>query len=333
MQTANILEARKLKKYYPIYTGLLQRHTADVKALESVDLVIPRGSTVGLVGESGCGKSTLARLVLMLESPSAGDILFEGKDLLGLRATERMEFRRKVQVVFQDPFASLNPRMTVEQILADPLLVHFGHYEQQRLIALLEEVGLGAEALQRFPHQFSGGQRQRLCIARALTLDPELIVCDEAVSALDVSVQAQILNLLVNLQQSRGLSLLFISHDLGVVNYISDYIGVMYLGQIVEFGTAQDVFHHSKHPYTRALMNAQPLIRAFHESQPSSRKATPTKISGEIPSPINPPSGCYFHTRCPFKREECTKGTFELFQLPEIASHYSRCPFYKHIGY
>lgn len=314
----NIIEVKNISKYYPIYSGLLQHHTGDVKAVESVDLAVPYGKTIGLVGESGCGKSTLSRLLLLLEPPTKGNLIFEGKNVNTLNSYDLAQFRQRVQVVFQDPFASLNPRMSVEEIVSDPLKVHRINYTQNDLVRALEEVGLSGDILQRYPHEFSGGQRQRIGIARALVMNPELIICDEAVSALDVSVQAQILNLLVDLQKRRGLSLLFISHDLSVVHYISDSIAVMYLGQIVEFGTSDYVFNHSLHPYTKALMEAEPRINKSRTEK--------TLIVGELPSPINPPSGCYFHPRCNQKRKSCDKGSYPLVLKNETNLHYSRCP-------
>lgn len=320
MSNPTLLETVDLSKYYPIYAGLLKNHIADVKAVESVSITVPLGQTVGLVGESGCGKSTLSRLLMLLESPTTGHLKFEGKNVDSFHSQDLLHFRQKLQVVFQDPFSSLNPRMTIEEILSDPMKVHKADYTRDTLIAVLEEVGLSSNILGHYPHEFSGGQRQRIGIARALVLNPELLICDEAVSALDVSVQAQILNLLIKLQEHRELSILFISHDLGVVHYISDYIAVMYLGQIVEYGPADQVFHHPQHPYTQALLDAEPKI--------GKKRKEKHIIRGELPSPINPPSGCYFHPRCSRKRESCHSGSYPLVHATQGSNHTTRCPFF-----
>lgn len=331
MQT--LLQCQNLSKYYPIYSGLLMRHSADVKAVESVDLVLPQGKIIGLVGESGCGKSTLGRLLLKLEEPTQGTIHYRGKNLNDLRGDELKAYRRQVQVIFQDPFNSLNPRFTVEEILADALKVHQeGFYDREDLCRVLTDVGLSSDALEKYPHEFSGGQRQRIAIARALVLRPELVICDEAVSALDVSVQSQILNLLVRLKDSYGLSLLFISHDLSVVHYLSDWIAVMYLGEVIEWGIAEELFKHPKHPYTQALLNAQPKIRSPHvfgndEDLAAEKRLLIPMIQGEIPSPVNPPRGCYFHPRCPMQRTECQTQHFPLNAWSADALQLTRCKF------
>ena len=314
-----LLACENLTKYYPVYSGLMQRHTADVKAVESVSLSLKAGQTLGLVGESGCGKSTLARLLLLLETPTRGTLSFGGRSVFDFSSEELLAFRRKVQVVFQDPFASLNPRMSIEDILADPLRVHQKETSRALLEKILAEVGLPSDVLDRYPHEFSGGQQQRIGIARALVLEPELLICDEAVSALDVSVQAQILNLLVQIQQKRHLSILFISHDLEVVHYLSDWIAVMYLGQIVESGPANQIFEASRHPYTKALLEAAPRI----QQQPHKKHL----ISGELPSPLHPPSGCYFHPRCLHQQPVCATGRYFLTPVSSNQQHLTRCPF------
>ena len=316
-----LLEAINLQKYYPVYEGIFKRHVADVKAVESVDLQMTLGKTIGLVGESGCGKSTLSRLLLLLESPTQGKIQFQGMSADQWSDQEYQQFRKEVQVVFQNPFSSLNPRMTIGEILADPLYVHtHTKPSEEELGKLLHEVGMSSKILSRFPHEFSGGQRQRIGIARALSLNPSFLICDEAVSALDVSVQAQILNLLVELQEQRNLGILFISHDLGVVHYISDQIAVMYLGQIVEFGEAEEIFQHPKHPYTQTLLHAEPKI--------GSKREKSSGIAGELPSSIHRPSGCFFHPRCPMKQNSCTQGEYPLQTIAVQNFHATRCRFH-----
>ncbi len=289
-----------LKKYYPV-KGLLFTK-GYVKAVDGVTIAVPRGKTLGLVGESGSGKTTLARLVLRLEEPTSGKIYFDGMDVLRLRGGELRRFRRRAQIVFQDPYGSLNPRMTVYELITEPLRVHgIKVGDPQGYVAkLLERVGLSPAHMFRYPHEFSGGQRQRIAIARALALNPEFLVLDEPTSALDVSVQAQILNLLKDLQRERGLAYLFISHDLGVVRYMSDYIAVMYLGRIVELGPAEEVFEKPLHPYTQALLSAIPV-----PDPEAARARKRVRLPGEPPSPLNPPSGCRFRTRCPLAFERC----------------------------
>jgi len=297
-----ILSVEGLTKRFPIRKGPLQRVVAQVHAVDGVSFTIQPGETLGLVGESGCGKSTLGRMVMRLIEPTAGRILIEGQDVTTLGRAEMRPFRRRAQMVFQDPYSSLNPRMTAAQIVGEPLEVHgvaSGHNRDRRVADLFARVGLRQDQMRNFPNQFSGGQRQRLGIARALALDPSLIVCDEPVSALDVSIQAQVINLLADLQTQLGLSLLFIAHDLAVVQHISQRIAVMYLGRIVEIGDRASLFREPLHPYTEALLAAVPV------PIPRSRRRTTRAPLGEIPSPMNPPSGCHFHTRCPHAMDRC----------------------------
>ena len=296
-----LLELRSVRKHFPVTGGLLLRPTGWIKAVDDVDLTVMAGETVGLVGESGCGKSTLGRLIVRLQDPTSGSIHFDGRDIATLDEKAMFQYRRAIQIVFQDPYSSLNPRMRVGRILAEPLRLHLGLGTaaiDAAVLKLLDSVGLPASAKDRFPHEFSGGQRQRIGIARALALKPKLIVCDEPVSALDVSIQAQILNLLQDLQEQYGLSYLFISHDLSVVRHMSDRIAVMYLGRIVELASGPDLFSAPQHPYTRALMASAPLPdpRANFDVAP---------LEGTVPSAANPPKGCHFHTRCRYVQDRC----------------------------
>lgn len=296
-----LLEVKGLKKWFPIKRGPLQRTAAQVKAVDGVDLRIRHGETVGLVGESGCGKTTTGKVLLRLEPATAGEVLFEGADILRMDAEQLRKLRRQMQIVFQDPYSSLDPRKRVEDIVAEPLRIHqIGTPAERRarVHQLLDVVGLTSEQAKRFPHEFSGGQRQRIGIARALALNPKLIVCDEPVSALDVSIQSQVLNLLAQLQQEYGLAYLFIAHDLSVVKHISHYIGVMYLGKLVEFADSEALFRNPRHPYTKALISAIPI------TDPDARRER-IVLEGDVPSPINPPSGCRFHTRCPHAADIC----------------------------
>jgi oligopeptide/dipeptide ABC transporter ATP-binding protein len=297
-----LISVRNLVKRFPIRGGLLSREVASVQAVSDVSFDIRKGETVGLVGESGCGKSTLGRCLLRLIEPTSGQIIYRGQDLTKLAPSEMRRLRRNMQIIFQDPYASLNPRMTVEEILAEPLEIHGlcrGKGEKRkRIMRLLELCGLRSEAIARYPHEFSGGQRQRICIARALAVEPEFIVCDEPVSALDVSIQAQIVNLMQDLQKELGLTYLFIAHDLKVVEHISNRVAVMYLGKIAEMTEAEELYQDPKHPYTRALLSAIPI------PDPTYQKDR-TILRGDVPSPINPPSGCFFHPRCPSAKDEC----------------------------
>ena len=291
---------------FHLATGLFSRKKESVRAVTEVSFSIEKGETLGLVGESGCGKSTLGRCLIRLIEPSVGKVVYGGKNLLELSGPEMRRMRRKVQIIFQDPYASLNPRMNVEEILGEPMDIHqlaSDRADRKRKIeSLLDRVGLRRESIHRYPHEFSGGQRQRICIARALAVEPEFIVCDEPVSALDVSIQAQILNLMEDLQKELGLTYLFIAHDLKVVEHISNRVAVMYLGRIVEVATAEEIYRNPRHPYTRALLSAIPIA---HPSERASKAATRVVLKGDVPSPIHPPAGCAFHPRCPSAQEEC----------------------------
>lgn len=290
-----ILVVRNLKKYFPIRAGLLRRVVGFVKAVDDVSFEVYEGMTLGLVGESGSGKTTVGRTILRLIEPTAGEVIFEGKDIAHLKPAELRPYRRDMQMIFQDPYGSLNPRMTVGEIIAEPLIVHTKMSKaeiEKRVYELLEIVGLRPEYARRYPHEFSGGQRQRIGIARALALNPKFIVADEPVSALDVSIQAQVINLMIDLQTNYNIAFLFIAHDLSVVKHMSDYVAVMYLGKIMEYGKNEHIFEQPRHPYTQALLSAVPVPDPDY-------KRERIILSGEIPSPINPPSGCRFHTRCP----------------------------------
>jgi oligopeptide/dipeptide ABC transporter ATP-binding protein len=296
-----LLEVTDLVKHYPVRRGVLRRSAGTVHAVDGVSFSLGVGETLGLVGESGCGKSTVARSVLRLVEPSSGSISLDGQDITHLSKTELRPHRRSMQIVFQDPFASLNPRMSAGDIVGEPLTVHglaSGRAKQERVAKLFEQVGLRPDQMRNFPHQFSGGQRQRICIARALALGPRLIVCDEPVSALDVSIQAQVINLLEDLQRQNGFSYLFIAHDLAVVAHISHRVAVMYLGRIVEIADKAELFNNPRHPYTQALLASVPI------ADPRSKRLTPL-VDGDVPSPVNPPSGCAFHTRCRYAMPAC----------------------------
>lgn len=301
----DLLRIEHLKKYFPIKGGFFGRTIGQVYAVDDVSLSIQKGSTLGLVGESGCGKSTLGRTILKLYPSTAGTISFDGKDLTHLSTNDMRPIRRDLQIIFQDPYSSLNPRMLIGTILEEPLIIHKIGTKQERLKRvdeLLDIVGLNQEAKFRYPHEFSGGQRQRVGIARALALNPKLIIADEPVSALDVSIQSQILNLLGDLKHQFGLSYLFIAHDLAVVEHISDFVAVMYLGKVVEHTESEKLYLEPKHPYTKALIDAIPKP-IFNKD----RKKIKDVLTGDVPSPMNPPEGCYFHPRCPFAMERCKK--------------------------
>jgi oligopeptide transport system ATP-binding protein len=299
----SLLEIRNLKKYFPVGAGLLSRRKGEVKAVDGVSLTVEEGETLGLVGESGCGKSTLGRSILRLIEPTEGEIFFQGKNLLGLSPRELRDMRRQMQIIFQDPYASLNPRMRVGEIVGEGLEIHrlaSGRQKRDRVMGLLNQVGLREEHYDRYPHEFSGGQRQRIGIARALALNPSFIVADEPVSSLDVSIQAQIINLLQELQEKMHLTYFFISHDLRVVEHISHRVAIMYLGKIVEIARGDTIYQDAKHPYTRALLSAVPV------PEPGQKKERMV-LQGDVPSPVNPPSGCSFHPRCPFREDVCDK--------------------------
>ena len=315
-----LLEARHVKEWFPVRGGLLGRNTRYVKAVDDVSLTVRAGETLGVVGESGCGKSTLARVMLRLIEPTGGEVLFEGKNMTTANKAELRRMRRDIQIIFQDPYASLDPRQRVGDMLTEPLTIHGlarGEAAKRRVLELLELVGLPADSVRKFPHEFSGGQRQRLCIARALAVDPKLIVCDECVSALDVSIQAQIINLLMKLQRQLGIALVFVSHDLRVVRHISTNVAVMYLGRVVEYAPTEELFSNPAHPYTRALLSAVPLPDPDAQAQR-------IVLKGELPSPIAVPSGCPFHTRCYAVQERCAS---EVPQERDVSGcgHLCRC--------
>ena len=308
-----LLDVQDLKKYFPVRGGIFGKTTAHVKAVDGVSFTLRKGETLGLVGESGSGKSTTGRAILRLIEPSGGRVRFDGQDVLALGKEALRAIRRRMQIIFQDPYASLNPRMTVGSIVGEPFAIHkiaSGEDRAHRVEALLMRVGLSADHMRRYPHEFSGGQRQRIGVARALALNPEFIIGDEPVSALDVSVQAQVINLLEDLQKEFGLSYLIIAHDLSVVRHISHRIAVMYLGKIVEITDNEALYGDPQHPYTEALLSAVPV------SDPR-RKQERIVLKGDIPSPINPPSGCVFHTRCPIAEDRCKTELPELRTLPD----------------
>ena len=315
----SLLKVDNLKKYFPMYGGIFSKVIGHVQAVDGVSFDLQRGEILGLVGESGCGKTTVGRLILGLLEPTEGDILFENKSLAGMSKSALRRLKRDMQIIFQDPYASLNPRMSIGEIIAEPLLVHAiakSREREERVIYLLQKVGLEAGYRNRYPHEFSGGQRQRIGIARALALQPKLIVCDEPVSALDVSIQAQVINLLEELQDEFGLTYLFIAHDLSVIKHMSDQVAVMYLGKIVEKAATQNLYADPLHPYTQALLSAVPLPDPFAAKEQ-------IILSGDVPSPINPPSGCRFRTRCPYVYEACHHKEPSLDEVK--SEHWAAC--------
>jgi oligopeptide transport system ATP-binding protein len=322
-----VLRAENLVKYYPIKAGVLRRTVGQVKALDGVSFELYRGETLGIVGESGCGKSTLARMLMRLEEPTGGTLTFDGVDVYSQKGADMRRLRRDIQIVFQDPYTSLNPRKTVGDIVGEPFEIHSDvlpkRDRRRRVQQLLELVGLNPEHINRYPHQFSGGQRQRIGIARGLALNPKVIICDEPVSALDVSVQAQVVNLLEELQAGLGLAYIFIAHDLSVVRHISDRVAVMYLGKIVEIGDEDQIYSRPTHPYTQALLSAVPMpdptLRDVREQ---------IVLTGDVPSPANPPAACRFHTRCWKAQEICSIDEPPLIERPDgEAAHLSACHF------
>ncbi|KSU64281.1 dipeptide/oligopeptide/nickel ABC transporter ATP-binding protein [[Bacillus] enclensis] len=320
--TEPLLKVENLKKHFPITGGILGRPVSSVKAVDGVSFTVNKGETLGIVGESGCGKSTTGRMLMRLIDPSEGKVTFEDRELTSLSNSEMRKIRREIQMVFQDPYASLNPRHTVEKILEEPLKVHgmgSAKERRERVHELLNIVGLSSYHAKRYPHQFSGGQRQRIGIARALMTKPKLIIADEPVSALDVSIQSQVLNLMQDLQKEFELTYIFIAHDLGVVRHISDRVGVMYLGKMVELSDSENLYEEPLHPYTQALLSAVPI------PDPDFKRETQL-LQGDIPSPSNPPSGCTFHTRCPFATDVCKEKVPEFKE--HQPGHYVACHLY-----
>ena len=327
-----LVEVDSLKMHFPVRSGLIfQRTVAHVRAVDDVSFFIRRGETLGLVGESGCGKTTTGRCILQLYRPTSGNITFDGEDLCAMNSKGLRQMRRRMQVIFQDPYSSLNPRMTAGNIIGEPLMVHgmAGNKAEyrERVAELLTVVGLSPSMADRFPHEFSGGQRQRIGVARALAVNPQFIVCDEPVSALDVSIQAQIVNLLEELQEQFELTFLFIAHDLSVVRHISDRVAVMYLGHIVEIASREEIYDNPIHPYTRALLSAVPIPDPVLDAQRER-----ILLTGEVPSPLNPPSGCVFHPRCPIAEDRCSEVVPELREV--ATDHWVSCikaPSYGHV--
>ena len=318
-----LLDVRGLKMHFPVTSGILfQRAVAQIKAIDGVDFTVMRGETLGLVGESGCGKTTTGRCILRLYKPTDGEIWFNGTDIAQSKTNQMRTMRRQMQIIFQDPYSSLNPRMTAGNIIGEPLAVHGlvnnKREYRERVAELLNNVGLNPYMADRFPHEFSGGQRQRIGVARALSVDPSFIVCDEPVSALDVSIQAQIINLLEDLQERYDLTYLFIAHDLSVVRHISDRVAVMYLGKIVEIADRNAIYENPQHPYTRALLSAVPIPDPVLDAQRER-----IILSGEVPSPLNPPSGCVFHPRCPLATDDCTRVIPEAREV--MPQHIAAC--------
>ena len=319
----NLLEVKDLVKHFPVRGGVFSRVHSYVRAVDGISFSIAEGETLGLVGESGCGKSTAGRAILRLIEPTSGEVKYKGTDIISLNREKMRRLRREMQIIFQDPYASLNPRMTVGSIVGEPLTIHHiakGKEREEKVAAILQKVGLRPEHMRRYPHEFSGGQRQRIGIARALALNPKIIIADEPVSALDVSIQAQVINLLQDLQKEFGIAYLVISHDLSVVQHICDRIAVMYLGLIVEIADADELIMSPRHPYTEALLSAVPI-----PDPSASGKKERIILRGDVPSPVNPPSGCRFHTRCPYKEDKCVSEVPLLRQVS--GGHLTACHF------
>jgi len=320
MEQQPLLKVDNLVKHFPIYGGLFSKQVASVKAVQNISFELKKGETLGLVGESGCGKSTLGRCLIRLIEPSSGKVYFKGEDITHVDNNRMRDLRKSMQIIFQDPYASLNPRMTIGAILEEPLIIHNLYNtdteRKARVRELIDLVGLRPEHLTRYPHEFSGGQRQRVGIARALAVNPEVIICDEPVSALDVSIQAQVINLLMELQQKLGLTYVFIAHDLKVVEHVSTKVAVMYLGQIVELADSEELYKNPKHPYTKALLSAIPIP----DPKPRAERII---LTGDVPSPIAPPEGCYFNPRCPIASDECRKQKPQLKDYGQ--NHFVSC--------
>ena len=320
MEEKVLLEVNQLKKYFPVKAGVFKKTVGYVKAVDEISFYIKEGETLGLVGESGCGKSTTGATILRLEEATSGEVKYQGKDVLGLNKKEMREMRKEMQIIFQDPYASLNPRMTVADIVGEPLDIHNlvdnKKERNERVRELLDSVGLTAEQMNRYPHEFSGGQRQRIGVARALAVSPKLIIADEPVSALDVSIQAQVINILQDLQREYGLTYLFIAHDLSVVKHISDRVAVMYLGKIVEMTGKEDLYNNPLHPYTQSLLSAIPIPDPTVNNER-------IILEGDVPSPVNPPSGCRFHPRCPKAMEVCSEAVPEFKEYDD--GHFAAC--------
>ena len=316
-----LIEVKNLKKYFVKNKGLIKRQLEITKAVDDVSFYIKKGETLGLVGESGCGKSTTGRTILRLYEPTAGEILYDGKNIAKLSREQMLPYRKKMQMIFQDPYASLNARMTVSDIIGEPMDIHHlasGKERQQKIYDLLDTVGLNKDHAARYPHEFSGGQRQRIGIARSLAVDPEFIICDEPISALDVSIQAQVVNMLEDLQEERGLTYLFIAHDLSMVKHISDRVGVMYLGSLVEVASSKELYANPVHPYTQALLSSLPIPDP--DIAESSKRIV---LEGDVPSPVNPPSGCKFRTRCRYAMDICKEETPVFKEVGK--EHFAAC--------